>query len=413
MPLTNAQINKLYPAESDCLELALSFPGIDPNVVDGLDLQTAMIISAYKGALRCVELLAAFPGTTVHHVERRNNCSPIRMAAFGGHYRVVEVLLAVRTRESCRLVLFPMIAPLTARVVKHSILCPSSDTHSIAHHHHLQTPGADPSLGNAYGTPVFCGVFGKTEGHERCVEMLCAAPGVGATINALTVESLTPLIFALRFGRHRTLAALLTVEELDLNGVDDHDQAIIVNTFIHIGDKGVEYDIDEDWDGLITTSAMARDAFVPLLRSRRISKQHLIWAIHSLKRVVPGHRGLPTAEEVEVARTGGVALTTQHKVSRLLAPVLEAELDGRRRWCGGCLCISPDADLELCAGCKVVGYCDEKCQQAHWSAGHEEDCPKFAAEMLDSTSFRVGQRVSIVNTSKNTLNMQVRLCKGH
>jgi hypothetical protein len=102
VPLTNAQINTLYPAEADCLELALSFPGVDPNVVDGLDLQTAMNISAYKGALRCVELLAAFPGTNVHYAETRNKCSPIRMAAFGGHYRVVEVLLAVRTRAPKR-----------------------------------------------------------------------------------------------------------------------------------------------------------------------------------------------------------------------------------------------------------------------------------------------------------------------
>ena len=29
--------------------------------------------------------------------------------------------------------------------------------------------------------------------------------------------------------------------------------------------------------------------------------------------------------------------------------------------------------LQCCGGCKSVYYCDKKCQQRHWNAGHKND----------------------------------------
>ena len=30
--------------------------------------------------------------------------------------------------------------------------------------------------------------------------------------------------------------------------------------------------------------------------------------------------------------------------------------------------------LQGCGGCKSVYYCDKKCQQQHWNAGHKNEC---------------------------------------
>ena len=33
-----------------------------------------------------------------------------------------------------------------------------------------------------------------------------------------------------------------------------------------------------------------------------------------------------------------------------------------------------DIKLQCCGGCKSVYYCDAKCQQQHWNAGHKNEC---------------------------------------
>ena len=33
-----------------------------------------------------------------------------------------------------------------------------------------------------------------------------------------------------------------------------------------------------------------------------------------------------------------------------------------------------DIKLQRCGGCKSVYYCDAKCQQQHWNAGHKNEC---------------------------------------
>ena len=36
--------------------------------------------------------------------------------------------------------------------------------------------------------------------------------------------------------------------------------------------------------------------------------------------------------------------------------------------------------LQCCGGCKSVYYCDAKCQQQHWNAGHKNECKVMKAQ---------------------------------
>ena len=39
-----------------------------------------------------------------------------------------------------------------------------------------------------------------------------------------------------------------------------------------------------------------------------------------------------------------------------------------------------DIKLQCCGGCKSVYYCDAKCQQQHWNAGHKNECKVMKLE---------------------------------
>ena len=95
-------------------------------------------------------------------------------------------------------------------------------------------------------------------------------------------------------------------------------------------------------------------------------------------------------------------------MTRLLLPVLEAELRGEHRWCAWCLKLTPDRDLDKCARCNEVSYCRPlnrrqlegghysagmtaeeierrqkeiaDCQRLDWKAEHKHDCARFKAE---------------------------------
>ena len=83
---------------------------------------------------------------------------------------------------------------------------------------------------------------------------------------------------------------------------------------------------------------------------------------------------------------------TRKATGRLLRRVLQAQISGGRRWCANCLGLSPDEDLQLCGGCKEVGYCQQSeleiklhgsknvCQAAHWKARHKHECKAWKAE---------------------------------
>ena len=129
---------------------------------------------------------------------------------------------------------------------------------------------------------------------------------------------------------------------------------------------------------------------VLLLQSRRCTNDDLALAIQHIRKFLPTRRLLVTFS------------APFHRMARLVLPVLEAELAGQRRWCGGCLRLTPDQHLELCAGCNQIGYCHlpddyvlkhmhwprreallakTTCQRWHWEqGGHRAACAGMAAE---------------------------------
>jgi hypothetical protein len=90
---------------------------------------------------------------------------------------------------------------------------------------------------------------------------------------------------------------------------------------------------------------------VLLLRSRRITPYYMKESIALLRRAMPTRRQIATAE------AGGKPLHPHQKMTRLIMPVLEAELRGEHRWCAWCLKLTPDRDLGECARCEQVSYC--------------------------------------------------------
>ena len=65
-----------------------------------------------------------------------------------------------------------------------------------------------------------------------------------------------------------------------------------------------------------------------------------------------------------------------------LHPVLKAQDRGQKRWCGWCLRLTPDQNLNLCQGCLQVGYCNrECCQKRDWGeGGHKGKCAAVKAD---------------------------------
>ena len=41
-----------------------------------------------------------------------------------------------------------------------------------------------------------------------------------------------------------------------------------------------------------------------------------------------------------------------------------------------------DIKLQRCGGCKSVYYCDAKCQQRHWNAGHKNECKVMKVQKI-------------------------------
>ena len=122
------------------------------------------------------------------------------------------------------------------------------------------------------------------------------------------------------------------------------------------------------WGQMGTEDGRARDENDPtrslalILKSRRLSKQNMAFDMMLLKR-----------EQYMGNYKSAIAF---------IFPVLGAEMEGRRRWCGWCLRLTPDRNLMLCGGCNKIGYCDRVCcQKKDWKQGeHKAKCAAIAAE---------------------------------
>ena len=57
-----------------------------------------------------------------------------------------------------------------------------------------------------------------------------------------------------------------------------------------------------------------------------------------------------------------------------------------------------DIKLQRCGGCKSVYYCDAKCQQRHWNAGHKNECKTM--------KFEKGTKKFVTRTKKGQLQLE-------
>ena len=227
-------------------------------------------------------------------------------------------------------------------------------------------------------------------GDAKAVELLLADGR--AEVNKVDNGGNTALIYAVNHGRSQCTKLLLADPRVDVSAVNNDGENALMSACTHIRDcmgkvgATTEEEAEED---------PAR-GLVLLLQSRRCTNDDLTVAIQYVR------QSLPTRREVARAEATGEPLQSFSRTARLVLPVLEAELAGQRRWCGGCLRLTPDQHLELCAGCNQIGYCHlpddyvlkhmhwprreallakTTCQRWHWEqGGHRAACAGMAAE---------------------------------
>jgi len=225
------------------------------------------------------------------------------------------------------------------------------------------------------------------DGRSRNVKLLLADPRVDVNV-AHAGQGWTPLHCATAGGKVRCVEALADDECVDVNAYYDGLTPLVM-ACVHLA-------MSMDQVGAVGGNDPAR-VLVIMLKSRRITPQCLAESIDNLR------RWMPTSREIHNAEIGGEPLTDVHKVARLVLPVLTAQARGHFRWCGHCLDLTPDQDLDRCGGCNQVGYCplpyqpgtpvlkyqdvgksalpaQVPCHKAHWKSGHKQECARFAAE---------------------------------
>ena len=195
-------------------------------------------------------------------------------------------------------------------------------------------------------------------GDAKAVKLLLADGR--ADVNKTDEDGETPLVSAINLGFVQCTKLLLDDPRVDVSVVSNDGANALVNACTRIkecmGKVGATTEEEAEEDP-------AR-GLVLLLQSRRCTNDDLALAIQYER------QNLPTRREVAKAEATGEPLDPFSRTARLVVPVLEAELAGQRRWCGGCLRITPDQHLELCAGCNQIGYChlpdDYVLKHMHW-----------------------------------------------
>ena len=236
-----------------------------------------------------------------------------------------------------------------------------------------------------------------------CLEMLLGMDG--ANVNLRDGEKGMPLHVATAYGRSRCIELLLAAGA-DVNA--EHSTANPVTPLFMacgaIAESMERFGTEDGRTGEATDDPTR--GLVLLLQSRNLTAQNLARTITMLRPVMPSEQQIVSAEE------GGKPLTKHQKGTRIALPVLEAEIRGERRWCAGCLRLTPDKDLPRCTGCLQVAYClpptkeqqhwmyhEERdrvlamqCQMKHWKkkGGHKMNCKRWAAEEKEAAAARGG-----------------------
>jgi hypothetical protein len=234
----------------------------------------------------------------------------------------------------------------------------------------LSDPRVDPNIATVNGkTPL---LIAAEEGHDRCVEVLLSDPRVDP--NLCSSSGFSPLNKAASCGRDRCVELFLGDDRVDVCRAS-RGQTPLLSSCMQLMKS-------MDQVGAVGDKDPAR-TLVIMLRSRRIPKRNLKESIAFLFKFMPNKRQIHNAE------VGGEPLLPNHKMTRLVLPVLVlmSQLKGDFRWCAHCLALTPDVDLNRCGGCNQVGYCEETppgqkkpCHVLHWKAGHKHECARFAAE---------------------------------
>jgi hypothetical protein len=176
-------------------------------------------------------------------------------------------------------------------------------------------------------------------GRDLCVKLLLADPRVDP--NLASLQGYTPLNTAANTGKDGCVALLLEDSRVDVHRASTDGMTPLISACMQLA-KGFDQ---------VGASEPPTRCLVLLLKSRRISSYYMKESIAFLRR-----HCMPTRRQIATAEAGGKPLHPQQKMTRLLMPVLEAELRGEHRWCTWCHKLTPDRDLDKCARCNEVSY---------------------------------------------------------
>ena len=270
--------------------------------------------------------------------------------------------------------------------------------------------------------------FAVEAGHVACVDMLTA---INADVNKPQGNDGASCVFtAAKAGRSRVLRHLLLVEGVDVERADTDNTTPLfaaaagghhncVSALLRTGLANVNARDDYGWSPVLaaclacaktltltdTTHTGVKKVkpyrcLVLLLASREVNPGTLVHATMALRALRKDlmvrdgrdddddddERGKLNAAEGKYAgsskRQGSARVDSMLRGMLFPLPILDAECTRERRWCAYPPCHDVDTteNMDLCTGCRTVGYCSRKCQKQHWKekgqgwVRHKEVC---------------------------------------
>jgi hypothetical protein len=271
--------------------------------------------------------------------------------------------------------------------------------------------------------------FAVEAGHVACVDMLTA---INADVNKPQGNDGASCVYtAAKAGRSRVLRHLLLVEGVDVERADTDNTTPLfaaaagghhncVSALLRTGLANVNARDDYGWSPVLaaclacaktltltdTTHTGVKKVkpyrcLVLLLASREVNPGTLVHATMALRALrkdlmVRDGRddddddddegGKLNAAEGKYAgsskRQGSARVDSMLRGMLFPLPILDAECTRERRWCAYPPCHDVDTteNMDLCTGCRTVGYCSRRCQKQHWKekgqgwVRHKEVC---------------------------------------